>query len=245
MNFHIQHFDTLDSTNKEALRQAENGAHEGLVIVAEQQSAGKGRLGRTWHTIDHALAMTVLLRPDISAMDAPKMALLAAVALHEALVQFAPHIRIKWPNDLLIDGKKVSGILTEMRYHQQHVKALIIGMGINIDAPEHWDKNMRTPPTSLNEHHAYRLRKDDVLQAILAALDGWYARFKDEGFAPVRQAWWAAHVASGKRVSVHDGERYIEGIATGLADNGALRLLVNGQEQLIMAGDVSLLENES
>jgi len=241
MNFHIQHFDTLDSTNKEILRQAKDGAKEGLVVVAKQQSAGKGRLGRDWLTIDHALAMSVLVRPRIPTLDVPKLSLVTAVAVCDALSIFTPNVGIKWPNDLLIDGKKVCGILTEMQ-RDSHGLAVVLGMGINVEAPESWDQNMRTPPTSLNQHSTRLIHKDDVLQAILESLDIWYARFIEQGFQPVLLAWEKAHIANQKTVSVYDGNHYIQGTALGLATDGALRLLVNGVEQRIIAGDVSLME---
>ncbi|MDQ6990059.1 MAG: biotin--[acetyl-CoA-carboxylase] ligase [Mariprofundaceae bacterium] len=246
MHFNIQYFASVDSTNLEAMRQAESGAKEGLVIIAQEQTAGKGRLGRKWHTVEHALAMTVLLRPHIAAADVPKLSLLTAVALHQALSTFTPDIRIKWPNDLLIHGAKVSGILTEMRCRQGQVKAVILGMGINISAPQHgWPQDINQPATDLQSASQNKVEQADVVQAILSSLEQWYTRFLHEGFAPVRQAWWAAHVASQQQVSVSDGQHYIQGTAIGLADDGALRLLVNGQERLIIAGDVSLLDGKS
>jgi len=243
MQYHIQHFDELDSTNQEAMRQAMSGAHEGLVVVAKTQTAGKGRLGRTWHTIDQALAMTILLRPNIQALDVPKMSLLAGVAAHEALSLFVPQVGIKWPNDLLIHGKKVSGILTEMRCESTNVQAVVIGLGINISRPETiWPEDIQQAATDLSTAAGKIIKKEDVLTAVLESLDVWYARFLQEGFAPIHQAWWDAHVASGEKVRVFDGNDYIEGIAIALAKDGALCLLVNGKEQRIIAGDVSLMD---
>lgn len=243
MQYQIQHFDTLDSTNQEAMRQAMNGAHEGLVVVAKTQTAGKGRLGRTWHTINQALAMTILLRPNIQARDVPKMSLLAAVAAHEALSFFVPEVGIKWPNDLLIHGKKVSGILTEMHCDKTNVKAVAIGLGINISRPETmWPKDIQQAATDLSTAAGKIIHKEDVLTAVLESLDVWYSRFLQEGFFSIHQAWWNAHIASGEKVRVFDGNGYIEGIAMALAKDGALCLLVNGKEQRIIAGDVSLMD---
>jgi len=243
LHYHIQYFESLDSTNKEVLRQAAQGAKEGLTIVAEQQTDGKGRLGRTWETVDHALAMSVLLRPQIDVSQVSQLSLVSAVAAHEALALFAPQTRIKWPNDLLIDGKKVCGILTEMQ-QGKHGLAVVVGLGINVSEPKSdWAKDMRTPPTSLNAYSPRNIHKDDVLQAILESLNTWYHRFTQDGFTPILEAWEKAHVANGQTVSVHDGNTYIQGIALGLADDGALRLLVNGKEQRIIAGDVSIMES--
>jgi len=242
MDFSIQHHDSLDSTNKEVLRQATLGAQEGLVVVANAQTDGKGRLGRSWQTLDESLAMSLLLRPKIDVADIPKISLIAAVALHEALSLFSPHVGIKWPNDLLIKGKKIAGILTEMNAGK-HGVAVVIGMGININPPLNgWSSDMRTPPTSLNQHCQQKVDRDAVLQAVLESLDIWYSRFIEHGFAPILDAWQKAHLANGKNVSVHDGIHYIQGIALGLAEDGRLRLLVNGKEQRIIAGDVTLME---
>ena len=244
LNFNIQHFESIDSTNKEVLRQAKTGAKQGLVVVAAEQTSGKGRLGRTWQTINHALAMSVLLRPDLPASEISKLSLLTAVSLHDALVLFIPNVGIKWPNDLLIEGKKVCGILTEMQQTDDGI-AVVLGMGINIESPQTWDANMRTPPTSLNKHCSRNIHKDDVLQAVLEALDTRYSQLQNQGFSPILQAWENAHLATGKEVSVHDGNIYIQGIALGLASDGALRLLVNGEEQRIIAGDVSIMESKT
>lgn len=243
LHFNIQHFSSVDSTNKEAMRQATQGAAEGLVVVAKSQTDGKGRLGRKWHTVSGSLAMTVLLKPNIKAAEVPKMSLLAAVALHEALSQFSPHIGIKWPNDLLVHGKKLSGILTEMRCEGEKVKAVILGLGINISTPpEGWPSDITQPCTDLKTASGIRVENDDVITRILESLDIWYTRFLEEGFTPIHEAWWKAHLASGKTVRVHNGHEYIEGIAYALAEDGALRLLVNGEEQRIIAGDVSLMD---
>ena len=243
LHYQIQHFKTLDSSNKEVLRQAEGGATEGLVVVANEQTDGKGRLGRTWFTIDHALAMSVLLRPNIKPADVPKLSLVTAVAVHEALALFVPQVGIKWPNDLLISGKKVSGILTEMRCNHSAVESVVIGIGINISAPsDGWDESITAPATELNTASGKNSDKTHVLQAVLESLDSWYTLFLKEGFTPIHQAWWNAHIASGKMVSVYDGNTYIQGIAQALGTDGTLRLLVNGVEKSIIAGDVSLMD---
>ena len=243
MDFSIQYFDSLDSTNQEALRQAKKGAKEGLTIVANSQTHGKGRLGRAWQTVPDALALSMVLRPDIDAMDAPQFSLLAAVATHQALALFTPKVGIKWPNDLLIEGKKVCGILTEMQ-SSAHGIAVILGIGINIHTPQvGWEGDMRTPPASLNDYCSPPVQRDDVLHALLESIHEYYTLWQTQGFSPICQAWEKAHVANQKEVSVFDGKAYIQGLALGLADDGSLRLLVNGKEERIIAGDVSLMES--
>lgn len=239
--FDIQTFDLLDSTNQEVLRQAEAGAKQGLVVVAKQQTAGKGRLGRSWLTLDDALAFSVLLRPQIPTRQVSELSLLTAVALHQCLQPYIPDIGLKWPNDVLIHGKKVCGILTEMRSRSGHDLAVVLGIGINVFAPAHgWPSDILQPATDLQSHTSQPLKPATILASFLAELSDWLDIYAEQGFAPIRQAWWRAHIASGKPVKVYDGQGYIQGLAVGLASDGALRLLVNGEEQRIIAGDVTL-----
>jgi len=243
ITFRIESFKTLDSSNKEALRQAEQGADEGLVIVAKNQTQGKGRLGRTWHTLEHALAFSVLLRPKLKIEQLSQLSLLTAVALQETLAMYNPHIGIKWPNDLLVQGQKISGILTEMRCAKGETPAVVLGIGINISKPKQgWPEDITQAVTDLESVSNREVDSNKVLNIFLQSLNRWLDVLYEQGFAPVRQAWWAAHVASHAKVRVFDGNSYIEGLAVGLAEDGALRLLVNGAEQRIIAGDVTVME---
>lgn len=230
------------STNQDAMQQAGEGAEEGLVIFADRQHQGKGRLGRTWHTMPESLAASVLLRPDLPPEQVPQLSLLTAVALHEVLSRKAPDIRIKWPNDLLHHGKKVAGILTEMRAEPGRVHAVVLGFGINLAAPaDGWPSDIDKPVTDMATISASPVSRTELAVDILHALDQWYDTCLQHGFAPVQRAWWQAHAASGARVSVYDGRQYIEGIATALDDDGALLLDTANGIQRIIAGDLELL----
>jgi len=230
------------STNRDAMAQAEAGAEEGLVIFANKQTSGKGRLGRTWHTMPESLAASVLLRPDLPLESVPQLSLLTAVALHDALSRYNPDIRIKWPNDLLHRGAKVAGILTEMRAEPGRVHAVVLGFGINLAAPaDGWPTDIVKPATDMASIGATDISRTEVAAAILNALDFWYDTYLKKGFAPVHRAWWQAHAASGARVSVYDGRQYIEGIASALDNDGALLLETETGVQRIIAGDLELL----
>ncbi len=242
---YIQYFDSLDSSNREAMRQAEAGAKEGSVIIAEQQSAGRGRLGRTWHTVGDSLALSMILRPPLSPEQVPQLSLLTAVALQGALSQYCDDIRIKWPNDLLIHGAKVSGILTEMRAEPGLVHAVIVGIGINIKAPKQgWPKDIAQTVTALQSHHENTISRLQCATSVLKNMDYWYHIYLEQGFAPIRDAWWQAHAASGQKVRVHDGKSYIEGIAKALDEDGALLLTTQHGTQRIIAGELELLEQK-
>ena len=244
MGKHILHFESLDSSNREAMRQAESDCPEGTVIIANQQTQGRGRLGRVWHTLEHALALSIVLRPKLAPESVPQLSLLTAVALQQGLSPYCKDIQIKWPNDLLIHGKKVAGILTEMRAEPGLVHAVIVGIGINLQNPKsHWPKDITQATTALQNHSKTTLTRLDCASAILKSMDDWYHTYLQEGFAPVRQAWWQAHAASGQKVRVHDGQGYIEGIAQDLDTDGALLLATKNGVQRIIAGELELLEH--
>ena len=236
--------DEIDSTNREAMRQAEAGANEGLVIIANRQSEGRGRLGRSWHTAEHdSLALSILLRPTLPPEKVPQLSLLTAVALHKALSSFASGITIKWPNDILYDGAKVAGILTEMRAEPGCVHAVVIGIGVNIRRPEEgWPKEITQRVTDLSTASRRELGRLDAAVSIIRAMESSYSEYLADGFAPVREAWWQAHAASGHQVRAHGSSGYVEGIAEALDDDGALLLRVNGQLQRFIAGDIELMD---
>ncbi len=242
INWNSQVVNETGSTNQDIMQQAEAGAAEGLVIFANQQSGGKGRLGRRWHTVPESLAGSVLLRPELPPEQVPQLSLMTAVALHDALSRYAPDIRIKWPNDLLCHGAKVAGILTEMRAEPGRVHAVVLGFGINLKAPEEgWPADITQAVTDVETVSYQRVSKLEIATAVLDALDQWYDIYLTDGFAPVRTAWWQAHAASGGKVRVHQGDGYVEGIATALDDDGALLLQTPSGVQRIIAGDLELL----
>ena len=236
--------DQVDSTNTEIMRQANDGAPEGMVVIANRQHTGRGRLGRRWHTSPgDTLAMSILLRPDISPEEVPQLSLMTAVAVHEALGQYSDGLLIKWPNDILHGRAKVAGILTEMRAEPGHVQSVVIGIGVNIRAPAGgWPAEIRHIATDLSTAAGTDVSRLEAAVAILSRLEHHYLRHLEKGFDPVRRQWWAAHAACYKPVRVHDGEKYIEGIAEALDSDGALLLRTSAGVMRIIAGDLELGE---
>ena len=253
--------DETDSTNAEAMRRAEAGAPEGLALLAERQLRGRGRLGRRWHAWpEHSLAMSVLLRPRAAPEAMAQLPLVAAVAAHDALAPLAPGLGIKWPNDLLLPapdgrGRKLAGILTEMRAEPGRVQAVVVGFGINVRAPAGgWPAEIAPIAAALGdagddaggdaaaEAGATPPSRNAVAARVLNALERRYDEWREQGFAPIRRAWLSAHVATGRRARAHDGSRYIEGVAEGLDADGALLLRVDGELARITAGDLELTE---
>ena len=239
--------DTVDSTNSEAMRRADEGAREGLIVLADRQTAGRGRLRRRWHTIaEHTLTMSILLRPPLSPKKMPQISLLTAVALHDALSSFAPNIKIKWPNDILHRGKKMAGILTEIRAGPGRVQAVVVGMGINIHLPEKgWPEDIAAIATDLSTASGHTVSRMEAIVCILESMERRYLEYLGYGFGPVREQWWQTHAACGKQVRVYDGLHYIEGIAEDLDEDGALLLRTHAGLQKIVAGDLELMEDIS
>lgn len=230
------------STNHDIMQEAELGTKEGLVIFANRQSQGKGRMGRLWQTMPGSLACSILLRPVLPPEQVPQLSLLTAVALHGALSQFSADIRIKWPNDILCHGAKLAGILTEMRAEPGYVHAVALGFGVNLQPPsDGWPVDISQPAVDLNTASCQKISRLDVAAAILNSLDYWYALYLEDGFAPVHAAWWQAHSSSGQAVRVFDGRQYIEGIASALDNDGALLLRTASGIKRIIAGDLELL----
>ncbi|MDX8409143.1 MAG: biotin--[acetyl-CoA-carboxylase] ligase [Mariprofundales bacterium] len=234
--------ESVDSTNDIALRQADEGAAEGLVVTARSQRCGRGRLGRRWESGQgESLLMSVLLRPNwLQPQQAPELSLMAAVALYRALE--LPTARLKWPNDLLVGDCKLAGILTEMRTCRSDdcttIDAVVVGIGLNLLPPAGgWSGAFRLPPTSLQEQGLLELRAERWLSRLLIALDCAYLQFKECGFAPLAEAWWQAH-GEGRMVTVDDGTRCWQGEAVGLDNDGAL--MVRGEDgvQRVVSADV-------
>ncbi|MEA3042522.1 MAG: BirA family transcriptional regulator [Sphingomonadales bacterium] len=214
------------STNDDVAGLAREGALEGLWLRAGRQSGGKGRQGRAWESPAGNLHASTLVRLQPEDPLAPTLALVAAVALHDAIRPYAPEAKIKWPNDLLVGGAKLAGILLE-----RQGDAVIIGFGVNLASPP---EGLERPAASL----AGAVAPDAFLEHLAATFAAWLARWRTEGLAPVRAAWLAAAHPIGTALTTLDAA----GIFEGLDETGALRLhLADGSLRVIHAGDVFLL----
>ena len=213
------------STNDDVAALAREGAEEGLWLRAERQTGGKGRQGRAWQSPAGNLHASTLVRLQPGDPPAPTLALVAAVALHAAVQPHAPAARIKWPNDLLVGGAKLAGILLE-----RQGDAVIIGFGVNLAfRPEGLDR----PAISL----APPVEPAAFLRRLAAEFEAWLARWRAEGLAPVRAAWLEAAHPLGTALATSE----VRGLFEGLDETGALRLrLPDGALRVIHAGDVFL-----
>jgi BirA family biotin operon repressor/biotin-[acetyl-CoA-carboxylase] ligase len=236
---------SVDSTNRVAAELARQGAPEGTVVLADGQTAGRGRLQRGWQSPPGCnLYLSILLRPAVALEDLAQITLLAGVAVADAVAAECPAgVSIKWPNDLLIRGRKVCGILTEMR-SDGGSPALIVGIGLNVNIRVGaFDPTHRTSATSLREETGRELAREDLFLAVCESFASWYDLFLREGFEPLRLAWLARSDMAGKRVRVRFREEVREGVVAGIDQDGAL-LLADGQGKVvrIVAGDATLMK---
>lgn len=231
--FRLAAFDCLDSTNDEVRRRFDSGEPPYLVVSAQKQTAGRGRRGRAWVSPPGNLHCSLLLSVRPAADEAPQLAFVAAVALRQALALLAPNavFRCKWPNDILCDGRKVSGMLLESA--APHV---ILGVGVNVvEAP-----SPALYPAACLRQLGSGADDFDVLSAFCEALLVWHERWLTEGFAPIRQAWLDHAQGVGGPVTVRLADHNeLEGRFAGLDAGGTLLLeSADGSIRPILAGDV-------
>ncbi|WP_027718393.1 biotin--[acetyl-CoA-carboxylase] ligase [Desulfovirgula thermocuniculi] len=244
MGRHVHYCERLDSTNRLARELAARGVPEGTLVVAEEQTGGRGRLGRGWFSpYAKGIWCSLILRPSLSPLDAPPLTMLAAVAVAEAL-QRAAGLKpgIKWPNDLLAGGRKLCGILTELDAEVEKVNHLIVGIGVNVNiAPGEFPPDLAETATSVLAVTGRRASRVRLLQEMLAALEYWYLRWQKEGFSPVLSRWKEYSVTLGRAVLVTSHRESYEGWAEDVDESGSLILrLPGGQRQKICSGEVSL-----
>lgn len=237
----IIHYDSVDSTNTAANDLAKKGAPEGLVVLAESQTKGKGRLSRQWLSPRHnGIYMSIVLRPEITPFQAPKITLLAAVSVVQGIRESSgvPAL-IKWPNDIMLNGKKIGGILTEMEAEPDSINFLVLGIGINVNTKQ---SELPKGATSIFEEAGTRVSRIETARAILERLDENYALFKKEGFSSIKKEWSNLSMTLGRRVRASCMHKRTEGEAIDIDSDGALKIrLDNGFYERVMAGDLLLL----
>ena len=236
----------LASTNLTAMELGEAGAIEGLVVIAEQQTAGKGRLGRRWESPASVnLYLSVLLRPAMPPWEVPRLTFLSAVAAARALQDVTGlKVEVKWPNDLLVNGRKIAGLLNEMSAESDAVHHVVLGIGLNINmTAEQFPPDLRYPATSVRLEKGSSTSRLDVVVALLEHFDRLYAEFQSCGMKPIRQAWQELFAMLGNRVRVELGAASLTGVVAGIDEEGALLLqLPDGKIEKILAGDVLPVE---
>jgi BirA family biotin operon repressor/biotin-[acetyl-CoA-carboxylase] ligase len=226
----VLRLDTVDSTQTAAFELARTGARDRTVVVAEHQSAGRGRRGRRWEDErGTALLASIVVRPRHPVAEWPRLGFAAALAVAEALGSAAGlEARLRWPNDVLVGGRKIAGILLEARD-----QVVVIGIGVNL-AQAGFSADLADRATSIRLAGGRPVDRDTLLAVLLARFDAWRAVVEGGDFEPVRQAWLARADTLGR--TVHAGEH--AGVAVGLDDDGALLVRDGPLLHRVVAGDV-------
>lgn len=236
--------ESVESTNEYARKLAMDGAAEGTLVVTGNQVQGRGRRQRPWFSPSgSSVSFSLILRPRMSASDAPRIAQTAAVAIATALEGLiGKSVHIKWPNDILIDGRKVAGILAEMSTEMDSVEFLILGVGINVNTDANdFPPELGETATSLRICGSQTFHLASVVRACLESLEQYYSGLLSEGFAPIAANWSRRCAIEGKRIQAHMVERTIEGVVQGMDHDGALLLKDDtGHLWHLLAADVTL-----
>jgi BirA family transcriptional regulator, biotin operon repressor / biotin---[acetyl-CoA-carboxylase] ligase len=237
----IVHYFRADSTNTIAARLAGEGAAHGTVVVAEEQTAGRGRFGRNWYSEKSSgIYASVILRPPLAPSAASAITLMAGLAAQRALsASTGLVLDIRWPNDLLVKGRKVCGILTEMSAELDRLHDVVLGIGVNVNHRE-MPQELKSIATSLRMEAGKTFLRANILIALLKELERQYHVLVEEGSAAIARAWAAASsFAKGKRVRVVVNSGGYTGTTAGLEPSGALRVRRDdGEEVALVSGEV-------
>ncbi|MBC5745602.1 biotin--[acetyl-CoA-carboxylase] ligase [Lachnospiraceae bacterium MD308] len=239
----VVYYDETDSTNNRAKDSGEkNGAH-GTLFIADKQNAGKGRRGRAWESPSgKSIYMTILLRPQITPDKAPMLTLIMGLSVAEGIRKVSgAETEIKWPNDIVMNKKKVCGILTEMATEMEYVNYVVIGVGINVNQ-EYFSEGIKEIATSLYEETGTVYQRSELIAAVLERFEKNYEMFLETGdLSAVRKAYDSILVNRGQEVKVLEPGNEYRAVAEGINKNGELIVrLSDGRQKNIFAGEVSV-----
>jgi BirA family biotin operon repressor/biotin-[acetyl-CoA-carboxylase] ligase len=235
---------SVDSTNAVAMELGEKEALHGTVVVADLQTQGRGRLGRSWVSPRGNIHMSVLLRPALAPADVPLLTMTASVGCARALREIAGlNVEIKWPNDLMVSGRKLGGILTEAKSRGKKILFAVVGIGINANSgatdfpPELW-----ATATSLRAETGIEIPRNDLVAAILAEIEFWYGLLKKGERERILDEWRKLSSTLGRSIRIVTGKDTFEGVAEALDREGRLIVkLPSGALRVISAGDIIML----
>jgi len=238
----IYTFETIDSTNNCAKAIAGCWGEEGTVVIAEQQTAGRGRLGRIWEASPNEnLIFSIVLRPKVAPGGLNLLPLYAAVAIAEAIEKAtALKVECKWPNDLLVGKRKIAGILIEGSVKQNIVEYVVIGIGINVNQ-KRFAGELQSKATSLSLETGKVIDRADLFRTILSSLEQHYNAVAAKGFNSIIPLWVSRSTMINRTISVSQQGNVISGIVKGLSTDGGLILQSNGTEKTLFAGDVTVV----
>ena len=243
MEYNVVYYEEIDSTNTQAKRMAKTGAEHGLIVTADKQSAGKGRRGRAWESpAGMNLYFSILLRPEFEPDKAPMLTLVMAYSVAKVIgAQEGLPVGIKWPNDLVLEKKKICGILTEMELSENQIADVVIGVGINANTTE-FPKELRDKATSLYLQKGCKVERESLLQQILEEFGQQYERFlKIQDLSFLKDAYNQMLINKGKEVLVLEPGHEYQAKALGVNEKGELLVKKNdGSVEAVFAGEVSV-----
>ena len=233
-------YDTLESTNALGKKMAWDGAREGTVIRARIQTKGRGRKERAWHSPPGGLWFSVILRPDLEPDSAMLATMAASVSIHRAVKDIC-HLDtiIKWPNDVLLNDKKVAGVLTELHGEKGRIEYMVMGIGINVnnDLPE----DLESTATSLRNAGGEEVDLEVLFHHLLATMDQIYSLIKEDRHSEIRKMWLDSTNIVGKKVRLTETHPCREGLVTGIDQKGRLLLDFDGTQEVLISGDIEIL----
>jgi BirA family biotin operon repressor/biotin-[acetyl-CoA-carboxylase] ligase len=243
---HLVYVEEIDSTQRLAAELAARDAAEGDAVLSELQTAGRGRMGRTWHSPPgKGLWCSIILRPSLPLSQAPLLTFLAAVAVCRSIRRSARvPAMIKWPNDILVDGKKVCGILLESHAEGEQIRHVVagIGIGVNLEKSD-YPADLASIATSLRIEAGRPIDREALLADLMKELENLYELFLAEGFQPIRALWEALNCTVGKRIQVRDASGFVEGTAEGMDPDGGLVVrLSDGGAVKLFSGEIQHAE---
>lgn len=243
---HLVYVEAIDSTQRLAAELAAEGAREGDAVLSELQTAGRGRMGRSWHSPPgKGLWCSIILRPSLPLTQAPLLTFLAAVAVCRSIRRSAGvPAMIKWPNDILVDGKKVCGILLESHAEGEHIRHVVagIGIGVNLEKSD-YPSELASIATSLRIEAGRPIDREALLADLMKELESLYELFLAEGFQPIRALWEALNCTVGRQIRVREASGTVEGTAEGMDPDGGLVVrLSDGSTVKLFSGDIQHAE---
>ena len=243
----LHYYEEIGSTNDEAFRLGLAGAQEGTALIAEKQNAGKGRMQRVWHSpAGSNIYTSIILRPQVEPARAPHISILAGVAVAEVLETYCPdRIKLKWPNDVLIDGKKVCGILSQMKTAANEIDFIVLGIGINVNISySQFPKEICNLATSLAIETGKEISRQELIISLYENLAKWYKQLLEDGFDRIKEKWLSISPMIGEIVQVIFQEEAVSGKAIGIDEDGSLILLAAGNKEIkVSAGDATIIKN--
>ncbi|SEM08177.1 BirA family transcriptional regulator, biotin operon repressor / biotin-[acetyl-CoA-carboxylase] ligase [Paenisporosarcina quisquiliarum] len=241
----IEYYTTCESTQIIAADKAREGVPHGTVVIAEEQTDGRGRLDRSWNsTANKGIWMSVIIRPAISPQFAAQFTLVSAVAITQAIQEVTNLTpEIKWPNDILINGKKVTGILTELQADMDIVHSIIIGIGVNVNQElSAFEESIQKTATSLKIENGEEIDRSLLVAKILYYLEKYGDLYVENGFKPIKILWESHNCTIGKRIRATTLRETLEGVALGITNDGVLEIkLDSGEIRGVYSADIHLL----